>query len=677
MTRIAFVRSTRAAASVFALLFAIAPFATPGVASAARKNAPAATLVPFRSDAELIEYLKRVQKPAPPTDPAAAPADPAAALQSIPLNIPPPAPPPPPPSASVTAPNFPRLAISTPDQITNTQEAGVDEGDIVKMHGSTLVILRRGRLFTVSLAGGDLKAVDTIDAYPPGADARGDWYDEMLVAGDRVVVIGYSYGRGGTEINRFRIDRKGRLAFEDAYHLRSNDYYSSRNYASRLVGTRLVTYAPLYLPFQDYLVGLPALRRWAGEKGAEGFKRIVSANHVYLPRPWLSHTSVEMSALHTVTSCDLLAEELECDAMSVLGPEGRTFYVSSHAVYVWVTDYDWLTPAAKRRQNSLLYRLPLDGSAPSAIGVHGAPIDQFSFREDWDEGVLNVVTSSEGGGDAMWNAQLSEGAVALLRLPLDRFGDGSSRARRANYRPLSAKLSDSFNPLYGDDEFQNRFIGNYLLYGKGSAWGAASAGGSVLHVTTVVGPPRNFRFRLKHGVDRIEVMGLDALVVGGTAEDLNFQAVELTAGSRPRVGSAYVLKGAAQSETRSHAFFFKPEPRVDEGDGTAGVLALPVARFGRPGYKQLFENSVAMLFLRRTNRDFARVGELAANDKLAVEDGCKASCVDWYGNARPIFLSDRTFALMGYELVEADLGDHKLNERRRLNFAPKPRVGDN
>ena len=45
----------------------------------------------------------------------------------------------------------------------------------------------------------------------------------MLIAGDRIVVVGYSYDRGGTEINRFRIDPAGKLRFEDAWHLRSND----------------------------------------------------------------------------------------------------------------------------------------------------------------------------------------------------------------------------------------------------------------------------------------------------------------------------------------------------------------------------------------------------------------------------------------------------------------------
>ncbi|HYC73793.1 beta-propeller domain-containing protein [Brevundimonas sp.] len=59
--------------------------------------------------------------------------------------------------------------------ITNNQEVGVDEGDVVKARGDTLVILRRGRLFTVTTAGGRLRLVDTIEAYPTGVDARHDW----------------------------------------------------------------------------------------------------------------------------------------------------------------------------------------------------------------------------------------------------------------------------------------------------------------------------------------------------------------------------------------------------------------------------------------------------------------------------------------------------------------------
>jgi hypothetical protein len=54
-----------------------------------------------------------------------------------------------------------------------------------------------------------------------------------------------------------------------------------------------------------------------------------------------------------------------------------------------------------------------------------------------------------------------------------------------------------------------------------------------------------------------------------------------------------------------------------------------------------------------------------------VDDGCVASCVDWYGNARPLFLRGRIFALLGYELVEGDLRNGAVHEIRRVSFSPR------
>src|SRR4029077_9779497 len=137
------------------------------------------------------------------------------------------------------------------ESITNTQHAGVDEGGIVKLHGDHLVVLRRGRLFTVAIGNGALKPISAVDAFGPDIDPRYTWYDEMLVSDDTVAVIGYSYERCGTEVGLFNIDRAGNLNYRSTYHLRSNDYYSSRNYASRLIGSKLIFYTPLYLSPSD------------------------------------------------------------------------------------------------------------------------------------------------------------------------------------------------------------------------------------------------------------------------------------------------------------------------------------------------------------------------------------------------------------------------------------------
>jgi len=82
-----------------------------------------------------------------------------------------------------------------------------------------------------------------------------------------------------------------------------------------------------------------------------------------------------------------------------------------------------------------------------------------------------------------------------------------------------------------------------------------------------------------------------------------------------------------------------------------------------------------MTFLRRTDGHLSPLGQIAAHDGGAVADHCVASCVAWFGNARPIFLGNRTFALMGYELVEGAIGRDRIHEVGRVNYAPhRPRT---
>ena len=79
-----------------------------------------------------------------------------------------------------------------------------------------------------------------------------------------------------------------------------------------------------------------------------------------------------------------------------------------------------------------------------------------------------------------------------------------------------------------------------------------------------------------------------------------------------------------------------------------------------------------MLFLRRADRRLSELGRLASQADGAVDDACVASCADWYGNARPIFLRGRVFALLGYELVEGRVEGGGIREVGRINFAPAP-----
>jgi hypothetical protein len=534
------------------------------------------------------------------------------------------------------------------ESVTNTQHAGVDEGGIVKVHGDHLVVLRRGRLFTVAIGDQALQPISNIDAFAPDIDPRSTWYDEMLISGNTVVVIGYSYERGGTEVGLFDIADDGRLSYRSTYHLRSNDYYSSRNYASRLIGSKLIFYAPQYLyagaedPFQSF----PAVRKWHKGATPTEFQRITPATRVY--RPETQTNSDYVTALHTVTVCDLANGGFDCQATAVIGPPGHVFYVSPDSVFVWGSSWN-----RNSEFKSMVFRMPLDGSSPSALGVAGTPIDQFSFLQSEDQH-LNVLVVSRGKGDGMWQAEMAYGDVALMRIPIASFSDGSDSVPAANYRRLPKPEG------YG---FQNRFVGHYLIYGTGTGWGYPQQNKDKWNLFVVDWKRGDsHQLPLVHSVDRIEQMGSDAVIVGTDGKDLHFSSLRL--GQWPEIVSRYTRKEASQGEQRSHGFFYKPD-----GDET-GMLGLPISVPGRAGYKHLFENSAAILFLRNDSLQFREVGELGSQPDKAIDDQCRASCVDWYGNARPLFLRGRVFALLGYEIVEGRLDDGRMHELRRVNYAP-------
>lgn len=533
------------------------------------------------------------------------------------------------------------------ESVTNTQHAGVDEGGIVKVHGDHLVVLRRGRLFTVAIGDEALKPISSADAFAPDINPSSTWYDEMLISGNTVVVIGYSYQRGGTEVGLFDITADGKLSYRSTYHLRSNDYYSSRNYASRLIGSKLIFYAPqyLYVGAEDPFESFPAVRKWHEGATAKEFQRIIPATRVY--RPESDITADYGMALHTVTVCDLAKGGFDCQATAVIGPPGHVFYVSPDSVYVWGSAW------GGSQFRSLLFRMPLDGSGPSALGVAGSPIDQFSFLQS-DDQHLNVLVASRGKGDGMWQAEVTEGDVALMRIPITSFSDGSESVPALNYRKLPKPES------YG---IQNRFVGGHLIYGTGSGWGEPKKNADQTNLFVVDWKRGDsHQLKLPHVVDRIEQMGSDAVIVGTDGKNLHFSSLRL--GQWPEIVARYTRKEASQGETRSHGFFYKPD-----GDET-GMLGLPISVPGRAGYKQLFENSAAILFLRNDSLQFREMGELGSQPEKAIDDQCRASCVDWYGNARPLFLRGRVFALLGYEIVEGRLDDGRMHELRRVNYAP-------
>ena len=649
------------------LTCAFTGFLAPGCAGAdpSAAAAPHATLTAYRSEAEFEAALARWRREAEKLQserrrelslssesaPAAAPASALGALAK---------------SASMA---------DSADSITNVQTAGVDEGGIVKRAGDHLVILRRGRLFTVRVGGDALQPAASIDAYAPGTDPQGAWYDELLISGSTVVVIGYSYARGGTEIGLFELGADGALAYRETHHLRSFDYYSSRNYASRLIGRKLVFYTPslLHWSMPRPLDRMPGMRQWQGQATPAEFKRILPATRIYRTNDEFDPR--DALALHTVTACDLDALPLACESTAVLGAAGRVFHVAGGAVYVWTSSWrrqpigSPFDPAAEAgrqapRSLSAVFRLPLDGAAPSGIKTAGVPIDQLSFLEEG--GHLDVLVRDSGNGEGMWGSERSGGSLALLRLPLAAFGDGSQAAQRQHYRALPAPLG----------ALQNRFVGDWLLWGVAARHQDPAANDRAIAPTAwairYAVPGEAQPLAPGHGIERIEALGAHAVLVGNAGADLQFSSVRLDA-TGARLAGRHLQPNARQGETRTHGFFYRPTAAAE------GLLGLPVLEAGtstRHGVFVAAQGSASVLYLRQRDLAFSPLGRLEARSGRVRDDACKASCVDWYGNARPIFLGERVFALLGYELVEGRLAGRasaeRIEDRRRVSFAPVP-----
>lgn len=547
-------------------------------------------------------------------------------------------------------------AKSEKESITNVQEQGVDEGDIVKVYKDYLVVLRRGRLFSIKTKEAEnpvLKPVSKINAYPEGLTGS-SWYDEMLIYGNRVIVIGYSYERYATEVGLFSINEDGVLNHNETYFLDSFDYYSSRNYASRLVSGKLVFYMPI--PLFDYFydaetyqsrvdVKLPTMKKWAAGTDTLESKDILSKVDIYKPLQESSEPT-----LHTIVTCGL-EENFSCSAKAVLGPYSRNFYVSPEAVYIWVNE-NWYKP------DSFVYRMSLKDGATTALRAFGSPIDQFSFKEQ--NGYLNVLLTNEGRGEAMWQSEATTGQFALLRTPLTLFSDSPAEASKELFSALPSPVETSW---YG---VQNRFVGDYLLYGAGSSWWdetSEAAGSSTLYAKKFESTESTAQISLPHYLSRIEQMGDVALAAGASGKDLKFSAISL--GNVPAVTGTYTKEQASEGELRSHGFFYKPQ-----ADGT-GILGLPVRSEG-DAVSSHWDDSSEIFFLKVSlEKTFSALGSLI-NSKITketeVDDKCEVSCIDWYGNSRPIFYSGRIFALLGYELIEGKIADNVLSEFQRTNF---------
>lgn len=583
--------------------------------------------------------------------------------------------------------------------ITNNQMRGVEEGDIVKQIDRFLLVLQDGRIFVVDTRSGGrrLKLTDRVDVY---RDTKSDmWYDEMLVFGDRLLVAGYSYDEEETELAVFRLDPAGKLAREGIFRLSSNDYYSSNNYATRLIGDSLITYTPLsVLDMARSAFEWPIVRRWLPQPDADRLARrtrrgrpLLDAASIYRP----VRTTNE-PVVHTVSVCPLGGDgsaDLACRTTAFVGPPAVQWYVTDEQVYLWMEagsedlgDRDDCKGEPSRALAdlvpALLYRVPVQGGAPGLIGTRGAPPDHFAMQAD--RARLHALLKMESAH--CFAGYYAPSRLSFFSIDLGQLGPTLKEAPDSAFTEL---------PSIESRFIASRFTDTHLVYGGLSQyrWGVPSFHGfdadddyvrraraeprQPAYALAVARPSAVRPLDIRHSVIRAERVGDDILLTGyRDRQGLLISLIGLD--GAPRIASQLQLARRYESEGRSHAFNSLVEP---DGSGLLGLPTVERVSDSRREYWRSRASDLSFLRLAR-GRGLSHIGELVRRfdyvdeyrDGKEDQDGvpgyeCEVSCIDWYGNSRPIFTDGRIFALMGTELVEGRIAGDEILEVQRLNIA--------
>lgn len=573
--------------------------------------------------------------------------------------------------------------VSVNTAITNVQTAGVDEGDIVKMIGPYLIVLQDGRLFSINTgaSSADLALTDRINIYRKGSmDA---WYDEILVHENRIVATSYNYDHDATEFSIFSLSPEGRFTREGAYFVSSGDYYDSENYATRLVNGNLVIYSPVALDDLDLDaddIEWPRVRRLVRtldeEEQLSIGRPLVTPRNIYRPIQ-----ATFDPTFHTIAVCPLgstrAGDELECRTTAIAGPRPREFYVSNDHLYLWTWPRNegygnsaaQEAECAARPKNSFqsatpsaIFQVDLATGRPRALFVRGGPNDQLGME----------ATATEFRALALWvdprcNALDNTTPVRYFSTPLADFSTTPQSAPENAFTRLPSVMGSAM---------ENRFTAGHLVYGGRTRWSSYMDEDEVEEVVArvVVVPSSNpgaaQALDAPHNVIRVESIGEDAIITGYHSRDaLSMSVIDLS--GAPRVADTTRLAGRFETEGRSHAFNY-----TLAADGS-GTLAIPTGeaqwRSGRWVWDS--ESSDVSFIALSADHRLAPLGELSTKDASEHPSyECEVSCIDWYGNSRPIFIGPRIFALSGTEIIEGRVRDGRIDEMARVNLtAPPPR----
>lgn len=551
--------------------------------------------------------------------------------------------------------------IKASDLITRNQEAGVDEGDIVKKSGDFLVVLRNGVLHSVRISRNGAPVLERVDTLKVANDESGEdaWYDEILTFGQRLVLLGFNYGadKEVAELVLFTLDSAGRIHRDARYWVRTEDYFSASNYAARIQGDNLLLSMSLELDLQGEMAWPEWSRR---DTGPSGWTPLIDVEELYFP----IYTTTRPH-LHVLLQCPIAklgGAGLDCRTSGIIGADQSVFYASDTAMYLALPAWDeaayaapgfeewrYREPGIEQFRQTAVFRVPYaQDELPVFARVDGRIDDQMRFKQDATG--LYVATT--------------DGPHAQQRLNLTYIPDTAFRPMRDPTLAPRAVL-----PLSEGQDI--------VRYSDTSVWIGTHRWSleddAALQSTDLLVQPLNggiaSTIRMPHSVDRLEP-AFGGMVVSGSSGALPWKTPDSAAWrisfarehSPPRLLSTIDVPAHLSAEDRSHAFNLG-----QLGDGTR--------LFGMPGWPKPAlvpddwnpEVLSDLVFMRLDGEQIRPAGIVSMQDAPKSDD-CEDDCYDWYGNARLFFVGDRIFALSANQLKEARYRAGKVKELRRAEL---------
>jgi hypothetical protein len=299
------------------------------------------------------------------------------------------------------------------------------------------------------------------------------------------------------------------------------------------------------------------------------------------------------------------------------------------------------------------YGSRLDENEVGVVEVQGNPIDQFSFREA--DGGLDVFVEREGKEDVAGSRH-----ALWIHIPVVAFQEDLLRWEDVAYKELPLV---SHCPVV-------RFIGDHLVYAEGGCWDDDLHGSrGLVRVLDLQNPSEPFEIELEHFPVRLEnlrnyaIIGGYAVDVEGPVPEFSFQLDTLSLPGTPSIVDSTRIYGRFPDESRSHAFNYA---RWDDGE----IIALPLEPINNfDAYDRRVVPSEIHYFDVGPQLDLENLGILRqSRAALELDVECEVPCVDWYGASRPFFIGSRIFALIDYELIEAEISPRgRIREVRRVS----------